>query len=107
MPVTASPFVHPIQNLASDVVDLTPASTKPSPLPEPPEPYLAANVISKLNRTILAAWAPNTLEKYRLGVARFVYFCAEQRVASEFQLPASKFLLCAFAASSAAFAWVQ
>jgi hypothetical protein len=101
MPVVASPFVHSIQYLASDFPRMTPPSTKPSLFPEPPEPYLATNIVSKLNSTILAAWAPNTLEKYRLGVARFVYFCTEQRVASEFQLPASEFLLCAFAASSA------
>jgi hypothetical protein len=100
-PSAASPFMHSLQDLASDVVRMDHAATTTSTPPEPPEPYISTNLISKLDRAILAAWAPNTLEKYRLGVAHFIHFCAEQHIANEFQLPASEFLLCTFAASSA------
>jgi hypothetical protein len=101
MPHMSSPFKHPIRDLASDILRLTHSTSRHLPLPVPPEPYIDAQLVSKLNHAVLAAWAPNTLEKYRLGVARFIRFCTEQHVASVFQLPASEFLLCAFAASSA------
>jgi hypothetical protein len=97
-----SPFAHSIRDLASDVLKtfIIPNPPETLPITGPPVPTIEGQIISRLNHAIISAWAPNTLARYRLSVERFVQFCTEQHISHEFQLPASEFLLCAFAASS-------
>jgi hypothetical protein len=101
-----SPFAHPIHTLAYDIVSIDAGDRLPHKRPNhwqncPPNPLIDSHIVSKLESTLLHAWASNTLEKYRQGVNHFLSFCDSQNVSSCFRLPASEFLLCAFAASSA------
>lgn len=54
-----------------------------------------------VNIALGRAWADSTLEKYRNSLSHFHAFCDKEHVPSSLRLPASEFLLCAFAASSA------
>lgn len=63
-------------------------------------PRLHPNVGVHINCTIRHAWASSTLAKYGDGVAHFHAFCNAQNIPYDCRLPASEFLLCAFAAAS-------
>ncbi|KAJ7739025.1 hypothetical protein DFH07DRAFT_752328 [Mycena maculata] len=56
---------------------------------------------AEIDRVICHAWAPATLDKYDNGLAHFLSYCDNMEVPIPFRLPASEFLLCAFAASFA------
>ncbi|KAJ7692861.1 hypothetical protein B0H17DRAFT_1132841 [Mycena rosella] len=52
-----------------------------------------------MQHAIQHAWADSTLRKYGNSVARYILFCENEGIEKGKQLPASEFLLCAFAAS--------
>lgn len=54
---------------------------------------------SRIQQTLKHAWAASTMEKYAGGVQHFNAFCDRENVDTCFRLPASEFLLCAFASS--------
>jgi len=54
----------------------------------------------KLQCTIRNAWQTSTLGKYENGINWFIIFCDNENIPSNYQLPTSEFLLCAFATSS-------
>jgi hypothetical protein len=63
--------------------------------------YISDSLRLKLQCTIKNAWQTSTLHKYKSGINRFIAFCVNENIPSTYRLPASEFLLCAFAASSA------
>lgn len=64
-------------------------------------PHLSRHAQSKVDWAIQNAWAKSTLGKYGNGVDHFLGFCKLEKVSEKFRLPASEFLLCAFAAHRA------
>ncbi|KAJ7260297.1 hypothetical protein C8J57DRAFT_1720225 [Mycena rebaudengoi] len=64
-------------------------------------PALAAAWQAQITHTIRHAWASSTLDHYANGLSHFLAFCDGQSVPQTARLPASEFLLCAFAASHA------
>ena len=64
-------------------------------------PCLHPNIGVHINCTIRHVWASSTLTKYGNGMAHFHAFCNAQNISYDCRLPASKFLLCAFAVASA------
>ncbi|KAJ7101600.1 hypothetical protein C8R43DRAFT_1047893 [Mycena crocata] len=71
--------------------------TAATPLP-PPMPL---SVHTQVQETLQHAWSASTLDKYDNGLAHFHAFCDKHDVSHPFRLPASEFLLCAFASSHA------
>ena len=63
--------------------------------------YLSGSLQLNLQHTIRNAWQKSTLNKYESGINRFIAFCENENIPSAYRLPASEFLLCTFAASSA------
>lgn len=55
----------------------------------------------RVDFAISNAWQDSTLIKYESGVKRFLAFCDHENIPTDLRLPASEFLLCAFAASTA------
>ncbi|KAJ7749078.1 hypothetical protein DFH07DRAFT_746906 [Mycena maculata] len=64
-------------------------------------PVVAVKCEAEIDKVIRHAWAPAMLDKYDNGLAHFLSYCDEMEVPTSFRLPASEFLLCAFAASFA------
>lgn len=61
---------------------------------------LRQKVKDRMDRAIREAWRPSTLGKYSNGIHRFLTFCNTENIPNSFCLPASEYLLCAFAAST-------
>ena len=68
--------------------------------PGPPTHIISNDIHQKMAKAINSAWATSTLGKYSNSVHLFLKFCTSQGIAHNYCLPASEFLLCAFAASS-------
>lgn len=66
-----------------------------------PTLHLSEGASQMINIALGRAWADSTLEKYRNGLSHFHGFCDKENVPLGLRLPASEFLLCAFAASHA------
>ncbi|KAJ7512573.1 hypothetical protein B0H11DRAFT_2151964 [Mycena galericulata] len=60
---------------------------------------ISAAAEAKIQRALQHAWAESTVQKYSSSLEAFFRFCDKEKVAKEQRLPASEFLLCAFAAS--------
>jgi hypothetical protein len=58
--------------------------------------HLAA---SKITYALQHAWADSTIKKYNSGIKIFIDFCNREHIPIPYRLPASEFLLCAFAAT--------
>ena len=67
--------------------------------PGPPTHIISNDIHQKMAKAINSAWATSTLGKYSNSVHLFLKFCTSQGIAHNYCLPASEFLLCAFAAS--------
>lgn len=62
-------------------------------------PKLSKEAEQKLEKAVQNAWADSTLQKYGNSVDAYLRFCDKEGVTRAQRLPASEFLLCAFAAS--------
>jgi hypothetical protein len=68
-----------------------------------PEPGFSISPLAsaKVSYALRHAWADSTIKKYNSGIKLFIDFCNRERIPISHRLPASEFLLCAFAASDA------
>jgi len=62
---------------------------------------LSKNIINQMLHTLQNSWSPSTFEAYSRAVQSFGVFCDREKIASHFRLPASEYLLSAYAASMA------
>ncbi|KAF8189224.1 hypothetical protein K438DRAFT_2145201 [Mycena galopus ATCC 62051] len=62
---------------------------------------LSPTAIQTVDYALQHGWAEATLANYGNAMDRFIAFCTTEGVPSDLQLPADKFVLCAFAASGA------
>ncbi|EIW81264.1 hypothetical protein CONPUDRAFT_73044 [Coniophora puteana RWD-64-598 SS2] len=62
-------------------------------------PNLSSLVSSRVQLALDKAWAVSTREKYTSAISVFLAFCSTELVPEPARLPASEYLLCAFAAS--------
>ncbi|KIO22795.1 hypothetical protein M407DRAFT_78823 [Tulasnella calospora MUT 4182] len=60
-----------------------------------------AHLQVKVERAILAGLEDSTLTQYGVGLKRFAEFCDQEGISEEDRVPASEFLLCAFASAMA------
>jgi hypothetical protein len=63
-------------------------------------PNPSINQMRSVNYALEHAWAPSTRAKYANGIQHFISFCNREKIPHSMRLPASEFLLCAFAADS-------
>ena len=63
-------------------------------------PRFSKRVTDNMDKAVQHAWKKSTLNKYYYGVRCFLAFCNTENIPQTFRLPASKYLLCAFAAST-------
>lgn len=61
---------------------------------------LSQGVLHMVDIALGHAWADSTLDKYKNSLSHFHAFCDKENVPMAARLPASEFLLCAFAASN-------
>ncbi|KAJ7760576.1 DNA breaking-rejoining enzyme [Mycena metata] len=64
-------------------------------------PTISVAAHARIDVAIQNAWARSTMEKYVNNLAHFHAFCDTESIPHHLRLPASEFLLCAFAASFA------
>jgi len=64
-----------------------------------PSAHCSAEI--RIDNVLRHAWAKSTLAKYRDGLSHFHDYCDQEGINHEFCIPASEFLLCAFASASA------
>ena len=69
--------------------------------PRNPRFIFSRESISRVNHTLRNSWAPSTLNGYASSVTLFNRYCNQEGIPINLRLPASEFLLCAFAASNA------
>lgn len=62
---------------------------------------LSPKCLQKISHTLKHSWADSTLTNYTQSVNRYLAFCDRERIPTPCRIPASEFLLCAFAAESA------
>lgn len=60
-----------------------------------------AHLQVKVERAVLAGLEESTLEQYGVGLKRFAEFCDREGISEDDRVPASEFLLCAFASVAA------
>ncbi|EIW81307.1 hypothetical protein CONPUDRAFT_56296 [Coniophora puteana RWD-64-598 SS2] len=62
-------------------------------------PPVSTQSLARVQLALDKAWAPSTCEKYNASVNAFHSFCDSETIPLPARLPASEYILCAFAAS--------
>ena len=65
------------------------------------EAHLSPEAVKKVNEALFAAFSDSTKVNYGAGIAHFMSFCDREGIPESKHLPASKYLLAAFAADAA------
>lgn len=62
---------------------------------------LSSHAKDRVAHAIQNSWSKTTLKRYTGAIQQYIDFCIKERVLESLRFPADKFVLCAFAASSA------